>query len=98
MNMTVRSPSSAVATQSVISVSHLSKIYESGFQALKDVLYGIFLASGIKSHQAFITMFHSVSIIFRSIVDIHGGCDSVLDHVFDGFGGAFNRSLDRFLL
>jgi ABC-2 type transport system ATP-binding protein len=37
MNMTVRSPSGALAVPSVISVSGLSKIYESGFQALKDV-------------------------------------------------------------
>jgi ABC-2 type transport system ATP-binding protein len=37
MNMAVRSPSGAVAVQPVISVSRLSKIYESGFQALKDV-------------------------------------------------------------
>jgi len=37
MNMTVRSRSGTVTVQSVISVSRLSKIYESGFQALKDV-------------------------------------------------------------
>ena len=67
------------------------------FQALEDLLYAIFLGAGIKSHQAFVTMFHNVSILFCSIVDIHGGCDSVLDHVFNGFGSAFDCGLDRLL-
>jgi ABC-2 type transport system ATP-binding protein len=37
MNMAVRSPADAVAMETVISVSHLSKVYASGFQALKDI-------------------------------------------------------------
>jgi ABC-2 type transport system ATP-binding protein len=37
MNMAIRSPAGAVAMQSVISVSHLSKTYASGFRALNDV-------------------------------------------------------------
>jgi ABC-2 type transport system ATP-binding protein len=37
MNMAIRSPAGIVATQSVISVSHLSKTYASGFRALNDI-------------------------------------------------------------
>jgi ABC-2 type transport system ATP-binding protein len=37
MNMAVRSPAGAVAMQSVISVSRLSKTYASGFRALNDI-------------------------------------------------------------
>jgi ABC-2 type transport system ATP-binding protein len=37
MNMAVRSQAAAVAMQSVISVSHLSKVYASGFRALNDI-------------------------------------------------------------
>jgi ABC-2 type transport system ATP-binding protein len=37
MNMAIRSPAGSVAMQSVISVSHLSKTYASGFRALNDV-------------------------------------------------------------
>jgi ABC-2 type transport system ATP-binding protein len=37
MNMAIRSPAGAVAAQTVISVSNLSKIYASGFRALNDI-------------------------------------------------------------
>jgi ABC-2 type transport system ATP-binding protein len=37
MNMAVRTPAGAVAMETVISVSRLSKVYASGFQALKDI-------------------------------------------------------------
>ena len=37
MNMPVRSPTGAIAVQTVISVSGLSKVYASGFQALNDI-------------------------------------------------------------